>query len=159
MVSIMLWQSPHYPLDRRMGGPQSHCGWSGKEKSPCPCQESNPHHPVCSLVTILSELSWLLVVDTVLEEKWINSNKHVRSCSNVYEVLEAKCWNSTVKHHKSFPIISFSIIILHHATFITSELRMSTKWSFNQSISLPMISQDLSSHCYVILGVQVFLMH
>jgi len=37
-------KSSWYPLDRRLGGPQSQSGSSGKEKKkalPCPCQESN----------------------------------------------------------------------------------------------------------------------
>ena len=42
-----------YPLDRRLGGPQSWCG-----RRTCPCQESNPNHPAHTLVTILTELSW-----------------------------------------------------------------------------------------------------
>jgi hypothetical protein len=31
---------PRYPLDRRLGGPQSWCGRCGEEKTPC--RESNP---------------------------------------------------------------------------------------------------------------------
>jgi len=33
------WERPWYPLDRRLGGPQSWSGGGGEEKSPCPCQE------------------------------------------------------------------------------------------------------------------------
>jgi hypothetical protein len=43
-------------------------GWVGprasmdaaKRKNPYPCQQMNPDHPVCSLVTIPTQLSWLL---------------------------------------------------------------------------------------------------
>jgi hypothetical protein len=31
-----------------------------KRKIPGPCQESNPSHSVCSIVTILTDLSWLI---------------------------------------------------------------------------------------------------
>jgi hypothetical protein len=37
-----------YPLDRRLGGPQSRSGRYGEEKS-CLCQESNPGSPARSL--------------------------------------------------------------------------------------------------------------
>jgi len=35
-------KSPWYPLDRRLGGPQSHSGRGGEEKNSSPCQELNP---------------------------------------------------------------------------------------------------------------------
>jgi len=31
-----------------------------KNPFPCPCQELNPEHPACSLVTVLAEKLWLL---------------------------------------------------------------------------------------------------
>lgn len=36
-------RSPHFSLDRRLGGPQTRSGLSEEEKSPCPCpcRESN----------------------------------------------------------------------------------------------------------------------
>jgi hypothetical protein len=51
-----------YPLDRRLGGPQSRPGRGGEKKnSPhCPCQESNPGRPARSLATIVTELSWIM---------------------------------------------------------------------------------------------------
>jgi hypothetical protein len=53
-------KSPQYPLDRRLDGLQNQCSCGGEEKEdPCPCQELNPSHPACSLVTILTELSWI----------------------------------------------------------------------------------------------------
>jgi hypothetical protein len=49
-------KSPWYPLDRRLGGPQSRSGCSCKKKYPCGCWESNSSHSIYSLVTIWSEL-------------------------------------------------------------------------------------------------------
>jgi hypothetical protein len=37
-------KSPWYPLDRRLGGPQSRSGRGGEEKIPSPCRDSN--HPI-----------------------------------------------------------------------------------------------------------------
>jgi hypothetical protein len=53
LVAVPLWEEPHYPLDRRLGGPQSWSGYGSKRKNPCPCQELNPGHAACNLVTIL----------------------------------------------------------------------------------------------------------
>jgi hypothetical protein len=53
-------KEPQYPLDRRLGVPQSWSGHGGKEKNSCPCWESNSGHPTHSLVTILIELTWLI---------------------------------------------------------------------------------------------------
>jgi hypothetical protein len=53
-------KSPRYPLDRRLGGPQSRSGRGGEEKnSQPPPREPNSSHLIYSLVTILTELSWL----------------------------------------------------------------------------------------------------
>jgi hypothetical protein len=41
---------PHYPLERRLGGPQSLYGHSGEEKNISARQESNPGHHAHSLV-------------------------------------------------------------------------------------------------------------
>jgi hypothetical protein len=44
-------KSPWYPLDRRLGGPQSHSGGGGEEKNSQPPPEiepQNPYHPACS---------------------------------------------------------------------------------------------------------------
>jgi hypothetical protein len=46
-------KSPRYPLDTRMGGPQSRSGRGGEEKNPCPSRESNSGHPAHNLVTVL----------------------------------------------------------------------------------------------------------
>jgi hypothetical protein len=39
-------KSPWYPLDRRLGGPQSRSGRRGEEKIPSPRRESNPMTPI-----------------------------------------------------------------------------------------------------------------
>jgi hypothetical protein len=57
------WGKSHmYPVDRRLGGPQSQSGHGGDEKIPCSCQESNSGHPAHSLLTILTALSRLCKV-------------------------------------------------------------------------------------------------
>jgi hypothetical protein len=55
-------KSPWYSLDRRLGGPQNLSGCGGEEKNSQPPQgikHQNPDPPAHSLVTILTELSWL----------------------------------------------------------------------------------------------------
>jgi hypothetical protein len=52
--SLCPWRrSPRYLLDRRVGG-------NDEDKCPCPCWEWNLGYPVSSLVTILTELAWVL---------------------------------------------------------------------------------------------------
>jgi hypothetical protein len=53
----LLGNSPMYPLDKRLGGPQSRSGRSGKEKSLASCRESNPDRPARrpSLYRLLGE--------------------------------------------------------------------------------------------------------
>jgi hypothetical protein len=41
-------KEPWYPLERRLGGPQSQSGRCGKDKNPCPYWESNPGNPARS---------------------------------------------------------------------------------------------------------------
>jgi hypothetical protein len=50
------WFSPGTPTHRILGGPQSRSGRRDEDKSPCPCQESNPGLPARSLVTVLNEV-------------------------------------------------------------------------------------------------------
>jgi hypothetical protein len=54
------------PFDKRLRGLQSRCGRVGEETKclpyPCPCQESNPGRPACSLVTKVTELPRLAYV-------------------------------------------------------------------------------------------------
>jgi hypothetical protein len=54
-------KSPWYPLHRRLGGPQSQSGHSGRKKKSLHyyCWKSNPSCPAHSLATILPELHWL----------------------------------------------------------------------------------------------------
>jgi hypothetical protein len=52
-------KSPWYPLDRRLGGPQSCSGCGDEEKNSQPLlgiKPENPDCPACSLVTVLNEL-------------------------------------------------------------------------------------------------------
>jgi hypothetical protein len=51
--------SPLYPLDRRLGWPQSLVDAEATREVLCPCQGPNPGRSV--LDTILSELPWLIV--------------------------------------------------------------------------------------------------
>jgi hypothetical protein len=53
---------PRYPLDRRLGGPQSRFGHSVEEKNSQPPPGIEPDHPACSLVAILTELSSLYLL-------------------------------------------------------------------------------------------------
>jgi hypothetical protein len=50
-----------YPMDSRLGGPQSRSGRDGNRIKLCPRRESKPGSTARSLVTILTELSRLLV--------------------------------------------------------------------------------------------------
>jgi hypothetical protein len=54
-------KSPRYPLDRRLGGPQSRSGRGGEEKNSQPLPELEPSiiKPITQRYTI--QLSWLLV--------------------------------------------------------------------------------------------------
>jgi hypothetical protein len=50
---------PCYPLNRRLGGPQSRSGKVVKRKIPRPCQESNPRTPIVQpIVQSLYRLSY-----------------------------------------------------------------------------------------------------
>jgi hypothetical protein len=62
MVSFMiLMLYLQYPLDRRLDGHLSQPGCSGEEKKiTSPDRNITLSCPACSLVTILTELSWLL---------------------------------------------------------------------------------------------------
>jgi hypothetical protein len=58
-------KSPRYPLDGRLGGPQSRAGRGGEEEKShhCLCQELNPSRPARSVVPTLTELPRLLTCD------------------------------------------------------------------------------------------------
>jgi hypothetical protein len=45
-AALLLEKDPRYPLDRRLGGPQSWSGHGGEEKTSQSCRESNPRTPV-----------------------------------------------------------------------------------------------------------------
>jgi hypothetical protein len=48
-------KEPRYPLDRRLGGPQSRSGRDGENKNSNHCifRQLNPGRPGCSVVTVL----------------------------------------------------------------------------------------------------------
>jgi hypothetical protein len=46
LATLLPGKSHCYPLDRRLGGPQSFCGRGGEEKIPSPRRESNPRTPI-----------------------------------------------------------------------------------------------------------------
>jgi hypothetical protein len=46
-----------YPLDGRLGRPQSRYKFDREEKNPCPWRKSNSGRPARSLVTIMTEVS------------------------------------------------------------------------------------------------------
>jgi hypothetical protein len=50
-------------------GPRAGLGTVAKRKI-LPCWESNPEHPVHSLVTILTELSWLTAQNSGYRNSW-----------------------------------------------------------------------------------------
>jgi hypothetical protein len=52
-------KNPQYPLNRRLGGPQSCTGCFGEENISCPCWDLNTGLSSLSLVFILTLLSWL----------------------------------------------------------------------------------------------------
>jgi hypothetical protein len=63
--------SRRYPLDRRLGGPQSRYGRGTEERKyhRCPYRELNRGGPVCSLVPILTELPRLLCSSSRVRHK------------------------------------------------------------------------------------------
>jgi hypothetical protein len=59
-TALPLGMEKLYPLDSRLGGPQSRPGLYGEEKISYPCRESKSVLPAPNLVLISSELSWIL---------------------------------------------------------------------------------------------------
>jgi hypothetical protein len=58
-------KSPCYTVDMRLDGTQGRYGRGGEEKNyPYLFWESNRGRPVRSVITVLTELSWLLVLDS-----------------------------------------------------------------------------------------------
>jgi hypothetical protein len=58
---------PRYPLDKRLGVPQSRYGRGGEEKEThhCPCRESNSGRSARSLATFLTELTRLSLLHSL----------------------------------------------------------------------------------------------
>jgi hypothetical protein len=64
-VSFLRETVPQIPLYRRWMAPRPDLVIIKNGKISCPCQESNPHllgHPAQSILTTLTELSWLIQV-------------------------------------------------------------------------------------------------
>jgi hypothetical protein len=78
VVSFMLWllyhwgEDAHYPLDRRLVGPQNRSGHGGIEKifHHHPCQELNRSHPAHNIIFILSELCWAFLISALDGCEW-----------------------------------------------------------------------------------------
>jgi hypothetical protein len=61
-ASLPPWKEPRYPLDRKLGGPQSRSGHGGGEKNSQPppgIEPQNPDRPASSLVAISTEITRL----------------------------------------------------------------------------------------------------
>jgi hypothetical protein len=92
VVSFTLYpqgKSPWYPLDRRLGRPQSRSGRDSKDKIPSPRRESNPRIPIVQPVAqsytdwaitahVRNEVVPHLFFSTTLKRRWVNSV----SCAN-----------------------------------------------------------------------------
>jgi hypothetical protein len=93
-------KSPHYPQDRRLGGPQTRSGCGDDKGSPhWPYRKSNLGRPARSLVTILTELPWLpttaRIETTFLKQQATDcSNVH---CCQLLAQLTTAFWISTTK--------------------------------------------------------------
>jgi hypothetical protein len=47
------------PIGYEAGWAPNRSGHSSEERSPCPCQESNPGRPVRIIATMMTDLLWL----------------------------------------------------------------------------------------------------
>jgi hypothetical protein len=62
-------KSHQYPLDRKLGGPQSRSGRGGEEKNSQPCRESNPRTPMrmmMMIIIIIPLLSAKMLINVVI---------------------------------------------------------------------------------------------
>jgi hypothetical protein len=82
------WMGPGIGLDAVM-----------KRKNLCPCWGSNPGHPICSSITILTELPWLteVVVGNWSKRKSYTSSEIRVLCAHVKSLL--KSWQDI--NHKA----------------------------------------------------------
>jgi hypothetical protein len=62
LTPLRLAKILRYALKRRLWGPQSRYGRGDEEENPSPYRDSIPGRPARSLVTILTELAWLLLL-------------------------------------------------------------------------------------------------
>jgi hypothetical protein len=123
-----LWNSPRYPLYRRLGGPQS---WSGRyveEKNLLPLAGIQPRLlgcPVRSLVPIPTELSWLrLPILKGLIRLWLISRivrlqpfaiVGIKACHAILNRLHI----GSIPHFDSSAKTSHETLIRKHDTDVT----------------------------------------
>jgi hypothetical protein len=83
-----------YPLDRKLNGPQSQSGLTGREKSLCATWESTPSSSCC-LLTKSTEIHWCLLSADESKE-WFNLPGFVRqrrckkNFASLYEISVLK---------------------------------------------------------------------
>jgi hypothetical protein len=83
-------------LDRRLGGPRASLDAVVKRQILSSCWELNPDyldHPTCSLVTILTELSWLFMDD------FIASMDNVKHCNPIGLMVTRQKSQQTVSYN------------------------------------------------------------
>jgi len=91
VVSFTHWplypcgKSTQYPLNRRLDGPQSQSGCNAEEKNSLPTRNPNPGHPAHSLVTMVTELPWILLSNLIDKSEPLN-------VEDIREILVPKCY-------------------------------------------------------------------
>jgi hypothetical protein len=131
-----------YPLDRRLGGPQSWSGYRG-EKIPSPCWDLNPDHPARSPVKCYTtELSRLLAMPVFQSNAFrrsiyltYNLLRPSRSAAGLYNHTDLETCNSgqesssrvisvlwNVSHRKSSTyIVCFTIFCISCTGYLSSD--------------------------------------
>jgi hypothetical protein len=95
---------PGYPLDRRLGGPQSRSGRFGEEKNSWPCRDSNPDpsvvHPVASPIIIeYTTKKKTLFTKPTRMAKWFAFLPYVQYGSSYKSWPSEFSWLSSVSRH------------------------------------------------------------
>jgi hypothetical protein len=91
-------KSPRYPLDRRLGGPQSQYG----------CWKSNPGHPACS-----QSLYWLSCPDSLCSGYPENVPKHWCVSTKLYGITSQKTVILKISVSAHRPCICFAACNKH----------------------------------------------
>jgi len=117
-----------YPLNRRLGGPQSWSGRDGWQKNPCPCRESKLGRPARSPVIVLTELHRPLTVVGPDNRQNIlcPSSSNKTQLGYVHENVTRPPWTNSAS--VSFRFICYeqtweSFCVTSLITFITVNLR------------------------------------